>query len=36
MDCITKEQDFNFAQEDMEYFRKLIAVELIKGTVMTE
>jgi hypothetical protein len=35
MDYITRERKFDFSQKDMEYFRILIGVELIKGTVLT-
>jgi Ulp1 family protease len=35
MDYITRERRFDFSQNDMEYFRILIGVELIKGTVLT-
>ena len=35
MDNITREQKFDFSQEDMDYFRVLIGIELIKGNVLT-
>lgn len=35
MDYITREQIFDFSQIDMDYFRILIGVELIKGNMLT-
>ena len=35
MDNITREQNFDFCQDDMEFLRVLLGIELIKGNVLT-
>ena len=35
MDYVTREQKMDFGQNDMDYFRILIGIELINGNVLT-
>lgn len=36
VDNITREEEFDFSQDDMDFFRHLIGIELLKGQLLTE